>query len=758
MPPQGNIARYLGRPSESDVVVVIFWQRFGTPLDPTYGFNPIGECMTGTEYEFYDAINATRPLVYVYRCTKEEDPPGVSSDQLKEIERQRDKVQAFFEREFQYPNGAYRRDYHTYGSTEEFSQLFEKHFRLILEELVSRSQNNTKEIKPVPEPDPGPVDEPAKPDGSSKSLAAGKKVSGYELVKELSKGGNDVVWLARDNRLSRHVAIKFLHHRKRRESFASEMQKLAKLNHPHILPVYASGSFNGMPYMVIPYFEESTDLSQRMSSAQTTPEQAIEWLQQIASALDYCHQENVVHRNVKPHNVLVKSAKRSGQVEEILLLANFGPVWEENVSPRLSSGNERAGTSSYMAPEQTLNAEPHPSMDLYALGIIAYEMLTGELPFLCYVDSHLDDELIRQAHRENPLPQRQLSDAVFEVLKRATAKKPNERFESAEAFVTALRVALFSKSETRHVVASDVSTQTRTQVLQRTDSPNPYERALAYDLLADAQDDRRLGLGLDDLLWADVVSEGQYIIGGDPQAVHSLSLQQRCIKLTYSFAMSAYLVTNRQFDAFVEADRKAFQENEQRPWWNGINPTEANIELSYNTKYNSPRDRVSWWQGLAFCRWLTGWMHEAGLLETDWMIDLPTDIEWEAATRFEGKLYPWGHLTMADIYYSGYANVDETDGGKQEGFCLGRSCAVGIYDDDCTDSGLYDTCGNLLQWCYAWGATNGNQSLRGASWFSKPRSLASRLLKNPSSKYNIIGLRLVKRPKNAVINRITFCD
>jgi formylglycine-generating enzyme required for sulfatase activity len=292
--------------------------------------------------------------------------------------------------------------------------------------------------------------------------------------------------------------------------------------------------------------------------------------------------------------------------------------------------------------------------------------------------------------------------------------------------------------------------------MKKIESPNPYERALAYDLLGRGHEDHRPGLRLTDLSWSETIQPGTYAIGGDASAVESLSVRLKRIELPYPFAVSSFLVTNEQFSAFEEADRQAYQTGNPRPWWLGLPAQEANMTKLTTALYNYPRDTVSYWQGLAFCRWLTRWMRERGDLETNEAVDLPSDFEWEIATRCEGKLYPWGHITFADVYYPSYANVDETDGGKREGFRLGRSCAVGIYENDRTHNGIYDVCGNLLQWCHAYNAAGDVQSLRGAPWSSKPRSLASRLLQRPNLKNGIIGLRLVKRPKDAPFNKLTM--
>jgi len=184
--PQGNIISKLGRPSTSDVVVVIFWQRFGTLLDIKYGKNPEGRPMTGTEYEFYDALSAKgpkKPILYVYRCTSKKTPQGVTDAQLAEIVKQRRMVDDFFKREL-VNKSAYKREFHPYDSAEQFKQLFTEHFRVILDNLVSQQEQNERQDERATESGPKPSREPAKVGSSggrpsqSSTLAAGEKVGG----------------------------------------------------------------------------------------------------------------------------------------------------------------------------------------------------------------------------------------------------------------------------------------------------------------------------------------------------------------------------------------------------------------------------------------------------------------------------------------------------------------------------------------------------------------------------------------------------
>jgi tRNA A-37 threonylcarbamoyl transferase component Bud32 len=195
----------------------------------------------------------------------------------------------------------------------------------------------------------------------------------YDVERELAAGGMGTVFLARDITLERRVAIKILRPElapaTAAERFLREARILAKLSHPNVVPVHAAGEADGLFYYVMDHVEEDT-LAVRLNHGPLTAEQIVSVGSDLLSALEAAHAAGVVHRDVKPSNVLV--------VGERVLLGDFGVAKAEGEdSPRLTDDGQRAGTPAYMAPEQ-IDGEATPKSDLFAVGMILYESLTGQ--------------------------------------------------------------------------------------------------------------------------------------------------------------------------------------------------------------------------------------------------------------------------------------------------------------------------------------------------------------------------------------------
>src|SRR5690349_6065041 len=216
--------------------------------------------------------------------------------------------------------------------------------------------------------------------------------------------------------------------------FRHEAQAIAKLRHPNIVDVYDFGEFDGTPYMIVEYVPGGS-LSSRMSHGQLDHATALKYLRGIAAGLDYAHQHGVVHRDVKPANVLLTD-------DDAPVLADFGLAKLLQGSSLKSMTGVTTGTPAYMAPEQVTGSKVGPAADRYSLATIAYEMLTGVIPF---DGEGLMELLYAQVHRE-PVPpsgrDASLGPAVDAVIMRGLAKDPAARWESSAAFVDALAEAL----------------------------------------------------------------------------------------------------------------------------------------------------------------------------------------------------------------------------------------------------------------------------------------------------------------------------
>ena len=235
----------------------------------------------------------------------------------------------------------------------------------------------------------------------------------------LGRGGMGAVFLARDRVLARQVAIKILASELAgdavaRERFAREAALAGRLGvHPHIVTAYEAGEWERRPYVVFEYMPNGS-LADRLRENGSPPRpQALGWLEQAADALDHAHAAKVVHRDVKPANLLLDA---DGSIS----VADFG-VSRRDDETTLTAQGEVVGTAGYLAPEQADGRGATAASDRFALGVVAYQLLTGKLP---------------AEHR------RELAGPVEAVFDRALADEPDHRYPTAAAFVTALREAL----------------------------------------------------------------------------------------------------------------------------------------------------------------------------------------------------------------------------------------------------------------------------------------------------------------------------
>jgi serine/threonine-protein kinase len=268
-------------------------------------------------------------------------------------------------------------------------------------------------------------------------LTAGSTFGAYRVEGPLGRGGMASVYKAYEAGLDRYVALKtlppeFLHDETFPERFEREAKAVAKLEHPNIVPIYAYGIEGGTPWMAMRLVPGGA-LSGLLKRGRLEPARAVAILEGAAEALAYAHSKHVVHRDVKPQNILLDERER-------VYLADFGIAKMLAGESHLTATGMISGTPQYMAPEQAVTNKVDARADIYALGVVAYELLTGRVPFSADTPVGV---LMKHAQEEVPRPSTdEVKEPLMRVLLKALAKKPEDRFETPLAFTAALEAAL----------------------------------------------------------------------------------------------------------------------------------------------------------------------------------------------------------------------------------------------------------------------------------------------------------------------------
>jgi len=265
-------------------------------------------------------------------------------------------------------------------------------------------------------------------------VTAGSQIGPYQVVEQVGRGGMATVFKAYQPALERMVAIKVLpdflaEDPEFRERFRREAVAIAKLRHPNILAVFDHGEIEGQPYIVTEFVEGGT-FAAELGKPVGLP-RALDVLRSVASALDYAHQRGILHRDVKPSNILVTKDGTS-------VLGDFGLARMMATNERLARFDMVVGTPEYMSPEQCAGTETGPASDQYALGVVAFEALTGHVPYHAETPA-----AVMLAQMQAPLPMARtvnpgLPVAVERALMRALAKEPGDRYPNCTAFIEAL--------------------------------------------------------------------------------------------------------------------------------------------------------------------------------------------------------------------------------------------------------------------------------------------------------------------------------
>jgi serine/threonine protein kinase len=258
------------------------------------------------------------------------------------------------------------------------------------------------------------------------SSLTGRIFGNYQIHESVGRGGMATVYRARDRRTSQDVAIKFIspalaENEQFIRRFRREVKVVAQLDHPNIVPVLDYGEQDGYAYQVMPFLNIGS-LSDRLDKGPISIEDGGRVLDQVATALAYAHQHGVIHRDVKPSNILLDP-------EGNALLADFGMARRVEATESLT-GSAVIGTPAYMAPEQVQGGPVDSRCDQYALGVILFQLSTGTLPYAAktpmgYLLKHVNEPFPAASQRNQQVPL-----MIEHVILKATAKDPAERFES----------------------------------------------------------------------------------------------------------------------------------------------------------------------------------------------------------------------------------------------------------------------------------------------------------------------------------------
>ncbi len=579
----------------------------------------------------------------------------------------------------------------------------------------------------------------------------------YQIIQELGSGGFATVYEAYDTVAHRRVALKVLHpywlgDKAFIKRFRREAKAVASLHHPSIVHVYESGEIEGQFYIAMEHLSGRT-LSEVLRAETMLPlQRAIPILEQIASALDYAHQRGILHRDIKPSNVILSASE--GQVRATLL--DFGLVKLLSNSSILTSYGKLVGSPEYMAPEQanvSRRDEVGPAADRYAFGVMAYQMLTGRVPFPGNSPATLN------AHESKPVPSPRklnpaLSEAVASTLLKMLAKRPEDRFETAEAFVTQLKIAATEECERK--------CERLYMSLRQAASEGQWAQVL------------RLGGQIQALVpgYRDVITrmmQAQQIIAASNREPDSMRQQPRLrwwrwssvvlvvllLALGYGYSwpklrpLKAGAQRTRTPDGIVTvyvppaqeflmgtaewADNVPIHPVSLRGFWlDRTEVTQAQYALCVAAGACAARDDLSagdhpvvatWDEARVYCRWVGA--------------RLPTEAEWEYAARGSRVTYPWGdsppdgsRLNFCD------AQCDESwaDTMVDDGYA--QSAPVGSFPQGASWCSALDMAGNVWEWVQDWydphyyqdsarvnpsGPISGTQKvLRGGSWRSEP--------------------------------------
>jgi formylglycine-generating enzyme required for sulfatase activity len=604
-------------------------------------------------------------------------------------------------------------------------------------------------------------------------------VTGYEVLGELGRGGMGVVYKAKQLSLKRIVALKMLlassfPGSRALARFHTEAEAVARLQHANIVHIYDIGDQDGCPFIAME-FVDGGSLRQRLTAALPSPRQAAEMLLPLVRAMHHAHSRGIVHRDLKPANVLLTA-------DGTLKITDFGLAKQLDDQARQTESGAIVGTPAYMAPEQAQGQvkEIGPTTDVYALGAILYEMLTGVPPF----DAETTLDVLMKVVTEEPAPPSRLRPGVPADLEaiclKCLAKRPALRYANAALLADDLERFLAGKP----ILARGASTQAppapprrrwtagRLGILAAAAAAVLVVVCLAA--LRPSGNDKRGGGGTKEeevkewgkevensigmklvripkgtFMMGSPASEKRRMIGPAIEEHRSDDDKQHEVEITKDFYLGIHEVTQKQYRTVM-----------------GKNPSFFCASGGGKDKVKGmktedfPVDDVNYDDAVAFCKMLSALRAEK---QSKRAYRLPTEAEWEYACR-GGASSSYQVFHFGNSLSSTQANFDGNFpyGGADRGDYLKRTCKVGSYAPN--RFGLHDMHGNVYEWCADWyaedyyassprrdpqGPSEGSDRVvRGGGWDDSGQDCRSafRFRRTPELRFSYLGFRVAVVP------------
>ena len=634
----------------------------------------------------------------------------------------------------------------------------------------------------------------------------GQQIDRYRITERLGMGGMAVVYKAYDTRLERDVALKLIRtgeipesqHERIMKRFEREAKAQARFQHRHIVPVHDYGEMDGSPYLVMAHVPGGT--LKEKTGQPVGYRQAISWLIPVAEALYYAHQRGVIHRDVKPANILFDE-------EDQPILTDFGiaKVLETDEATLTGTGLG-VGTPEYMAPEQW-QGKTSEATDQYALGVVLYELITGKKPYSADTPAAI---ILMQANEPLQAPSKIVKDipeAVEKALYKALARNPEDRYENMEEFAISLR-GLLAAAETQEPEKPYEAIPTHAPI--PTTPKAESSESVTRDAL-DATSVEEMGTvpgsaikkkhGLPKwALWAGIgvifvvllglmVGIGGNLVnmgkgGEEPLVGLATDTATATVTLTVTITstptktptitptpeptlgIGSTMINEKDGAELVYVPAGEFlMGSEDADAWDNEAPEHVVYLDAYwiykhevtNAQYRQcieegvcsgdlgrhpendyPAVYIDWYGAVDYCEWAGG--------------RLPTEAEWEKAARGEdGRTYPWGEASPNCSL-------------AQHGSCLGETVPIGSNPDGASPYGALDMAGNAWEWVADWydadyyqnspaenptGPVSGTyRVIRGGSWYHAGRTLRASYRHGflPDSSDSSYGVRCLSSP------------